>query len=156
MFGHKGAHAWDAIMSGLFDAGFTPVASWPIHTERKAKLRHGHIAALSSSCLIVCEPVTREPSLSITWKQFRTKLQAALGSVLPACKENHFYGADLVAATMAPALTLFKGYKQIMDGPTCLTTEEFLDRLPRIIAENELETILQHNCLEPYSDARKW
>ncbi|MDE0038225.1 MAG: DUF1156 domain-containing protein, partial [Gammaproteobacteria bacterium] len=38
MFTHKATGAWDALTTGLIEAGFVITASWPIHTESEGSL----------------------------------------------------------------------------------------------------------------------
>ena len=130
MFGHKKLKAWDAILTELIGAGFTPIASWPIHTERKAKFRHGHIAALSTSCLIVCIPRQIVPTGSTTWKNFLLEVKPLVKSCSERCKESHLYGSDMLSATVAPLVSKFKEYDWIADGGKTLTIADFLNGSP--------------------------
>lgn len=156
MFGHKKAKAWDAVMSPIFEAGFTPVASWPVHTERKAKLRHGHIAALSTSCLLVCVPRREEAKGIIAWAEFESGLRSALQPSLERNKANHLYGTDLVTATFAPAMVEFKRFARVVDNGKTVTIGEFLQRLPSVIADAQAEELLNDSRLGRYKKARTW
>src|SRR5690606_25638611 len=56
VFAHKGTAAWEALLGAIIDAGFTVTASWPIDTERAARMRANKSAALGSSVHIVVRP----------------------------------------------------------------------------------------------------
>ena len=56
VFAHKGTEAWETLLSSIIDAGFIVTASWPIDTERAARMRANKSAALGSSVHIVVRP----------------------------------------------------------------------------------------------------
>src|SRR4029077_15175752 len=56
MFTHKATGAWDALASGLMEAGFTITASWPISTEAEASLHIKNKSAANSTIFLVCRP----------------------------------------------------------------------------------------------------
>jgi putative DNA methylase len=49
VFAHKSTDAWETLINALIKAGFTVEASWPVNTERSARLRAMKSAALASS-----------------------------------------------------------------------------------------------------------
>jgi adenine-specific DNA methylase len=56
MFTHKAQGAWDALASGLLEAGFTITASWPVNTEAEGSLHIKDKAAAKSTIFLVCRP----------------------------------------------------------------------------------------------------
>jgi adenine-specific DNA methylase len=54
MFTHKAAGAWDALATGLIDAGFTITASWPVNTEAESSLHIREKSAARSTIFLVC------------------------------------------------------------------------------------------------------
>lgn len=54
MFTHKAAGAWDALTTGLIEAGFTITASWPVKTEFEASLHILEKSAARSTIFLVC------------------------------------------------------------------------------------------------------
>lgn len=142
MFGHKKFEAWDALLGPVIEAGFVPSVSYPIHTERKVKFRHGYIDALSSSCLIVCVPDEAHAKKEISWANFQTLLKSELRDFILRFQSSGLFGADLTTSLIAPACTLFRSYKVLMDQGNCLKVGELLERLPSIAAECEFDIIL--------------
>jgi putative DNA methylase len=56
MFTHKASGAWDALATGLVQAGFTITASWPINTEAEGSLHIKEKSAAKSTIFLVCRP----------------------------------------------------------------------------------------------------
>ena len=56
MFTHKAAGAWDALTTGLMEAGFAITASWPINTEAPGSMHIKDKAAANSTIFLVCRP----------------------------------------------------------------------------------------------------
>ena len=62
MFTHKATGAWDALTTGLMDAGFAITASWPINTESEGGLHIKNKAAAKSTIFLVCRPRAAVPA----------------------------------------------------------------------------------------------
>ena len=56
MFTHKATGAWDALTTGLIEAGFAITASWPINTEAGGSLHIRDKAAANSTVFLACRP----------------------------------------------------------------------------------------------------
>ena len=54
VFAYKSTEAWETVINSLVKAGLILTASWPIHTEMKARLVAQETAALASSVYMVC------------------------------------------------------------------------------------------------------
>lgn len=147
MFGHKSLDAWDAVMTPLLSAGLTPVASWPVHTERKTKFRHGRIAALSSSCLMVCRPQQSVKEPSIEWPAFLAANMVDLQAMAAHYRECRLYGVDLLTAMVAPALARFARYESVTEKGHGLTPADLLSRLPEVMLAFRINAVLQHTSL---------
>lgn len=153
MYGHKKIEAWEAILSATTDAGFQPVASWPINTERKSKFQHGHIDALSSSCLMVFRPGTCTAEELVSWEEFAARLRIVLKSVITELQSASLLGSDLVTALVAPTCRLFQTCEVIVEKDSRLSIGQLLERLPALARECELEVIEAQ--LEGYPDIAK-
>jgi len=53
VYTHKSTSGWEVLINSLLDSGLVVTASWPIHTEMKARLRAKESAALASSIYFV-------------------------------------------------------------------------------------------------------
>ena len=62
MFTHKATGAWDALTTGLIEAGFVITASWPVNTEAEDSLHIRDKAAANSTIFLVCRPRATAPA----------------------------------------------------------------------------------------------
>lgn len=60
VFAYKSTEAWETIINSLLKSGLVLTASWPIHTEMKARLRAMESAALASSVYMVCRSARKK------------------------------------------------------------------------------------------------
>jgi putative DNA methylase len=74
MFAHKTTAAWEALIGGLLHSGLIVTASWPLHTERKARMVARNAAALASSVSLVCRK-RHETAGSGLWDDVRQELK---------------------------------------------------------------------------------
>jgi len=56
VFAHKTTEGWESLLSGMIRGGWTITGSWPIATERGARLLARDTAALATSVHLVCRP----------------------------------------------------------------------------------------------------
>ena len=149
MYGHKKVEAWETILRSVFDAGFVPTASWPVHTERKAKFKHGKVAALSTSCLMICEPLGRTKERgTLSWQEFTMKLAGHLRELIERFERSNVLGTDLATSLLAPACALYAKHDVFVEDGTPLSVRELLTRLPRVVGSLELEGVLASPALQ--------
>ena len=76
VFANKQPDAWETLVSALIRAGFVVDGSWPIQTERSARMRAQTSAALASSVWLVCKkrPPTRPGWDNIVLGEMREKI----------------------------------------------------------------------------------
>lgn len=109
MFTHKAAGAWDALASGLIDAGFTITASWPVNTEAEGSLHIREKSAARSTIFLVCrlrESVPEE-SESRYWEEVEPTVRQAVRAKVKEFQEAGIGGIDLYLACFGPALQVF-------------------------------------------------
>jgi len=142
MFGHKKAEAWAAFFGPLLEAGFEPVESWPVHTERKVKFRHARISALSSSCLILCRPRRKEGEAHrVSWADFLTSFRTTMLQAMRELGVQLFSGPDLSAALMARAVREFASHDVLLDEEKTMSLDQFFRELPNIIRTCEQQFV---------------
>ena len=59
VFAHKTTEGWEALLSGMIQGGWTITGSWPVTTERGARLRARESATLETSVHLICRPRPR-------------------------------------------------------------------------------------------------
>lgn len=118
VFAHKDTKSWEALLSGVIDAGWIVTGSWPIDTERPNRQRAIGSAALASSVHLVCRP--REDTLGrVTadevgdWRQVLISLPKRIHEWLPRLAEEGVVGADAIFACLGPALEVFSRYSRV-------------------------------------------
>jgi adenine-specific DNA methylase len=109
MFTHKAAGAWDALATGLMEAGFTITASWPVNTEAEGSLHIREKSAARSTIFLVCRvrdarPHGHEPGY---WEEVEPNVRAAVRSKVKEFQDAGIGGIDLYLACFGPALQVF-------------------------------------------------
>jgi len=111
MFAHQSTDAWVALLSALFDAGLSPVATWPIATELpNASLGIG-TASLERSVTVVCH--LRVPASAASFKQIRAEIGAVVKESVHRFWQYGLRGADLIVACYGPAVGVFGRYSRV-------------------------------------------
>ena len=109
MFTHKAAGAWDALTTGLIEAGFTITASWPVKTEFEASLHILEKSAARSTIFLVCR--VREADSASTepryWEEVEPTVRQAVRLKVKEFQEAGIGGIDLYLACFGPALQVF-------------------------------------------------
>ncbi|MBD2438835.1 DUF1156 domain-containing protein [Nostoc sp. FACHB-110] len=105
MFTHKAQGAWDALASGLLEAGFTITASWPINTEAESSLHIKDKAAAKSTIFLVCRP--RPPKSeedTVYWEDVEKDVAKAVRKRVQEFQKYGIKGVDLYLSCFGPAL----------------------------------------------------
>jgi len=114
VFAHQTTEGWEALLSGLVQGGWTITASWPIETERSARLRAREAAVLATSVHLVCRP--RSPGAPEgDWAEVLRGLPQRVGDWMERLQAEGVRGADLVFACIGPALEIFSKYSKVVD-----------------------------------------
>ena len=109
MFTHKAAGAWDALASGLIEAGFTITASWPVNTEAEGSLHIREKSAARSTIFLVCRVRESVPANSESryWEEVEPTVRQAVRAKVKEFQEAGIGGIDLYLACFGPALQVF-------------------------------------------------
>jgi len=114
VFAHKTTEGWEALISALVRAGLAITASWPISTERSARLRSQASAALSASVHLVCRPRPDDAPVG-DWAEVLRELPKRVGDWMERLQSEGIRGADLVFACIGPALEIYSRYSKVVD-----------------------------------------
>ncbi|MDE2823076.1 MAG: DUF1156 domain-containing protein [Chloroflexota bacterium] len=111
MFAHQSTDAWTALISALFEAGLSPIATWPIATEMpKTALALG-TASLETSVTVVCRP--RVAGSAVSFREIRAEIQNVVRKAVRRFWSYGFRGADLIVACYGPAVGVFGKYERV-------------------------------------------
>ncbi len=109
MFTHKAAGAWDALASGLIEAGFAITASWPINTEAESSLHIREKSAARSTIFLVCRVLQdrADGDESRYWEDVEPLVAEAVRLKVAEFQSAGIGGIDLYLACFGPALQVF-------------------------------------------------
>jgi len=142
MFAHKGTAAWESLLRSLLAAGLSVTASWPLHTERPARMRAKGSAALASSFILVCRK--RGSGSVAEWKRVQAALEQRVQERLDLFLREGIRGADVLISAIGPAMEVFGKHERVekISGER-VTVGEFLDKVHEAVANHALQTVLR-------------
>lgn len=114
VFAHKTTEGWEALLSGMLHAGWVIRASWPITTERSARLNAKEAAALAASVHLVCRPRPADAPIG-DWADVLRELPNRIGDWMERLSAEGIRGADLVFACIGPAMEVYSRYSKVED-----------------------------------------
>ncbi|TQE98092.1 MAG: DUF1156 domain-containing protein, partial [Spiribacter salinus] len=117
MFTHKGTHAWDALTTGLMDAGFVITASWPVNTEAGGSMHIKDKAAANSTIFLVCRPRAKEGETeTMYWEDLEPRVRDAVRERIEDFKAAGISGVDRYLSAFGPALEVFSRHWPVKRG----------------------------------------
>ncbi|GMV20771.1 MAG: hypothetical protein AMXMBFR57_07200 [Acidimicrobiia bacterium] len=165
MFTHKATGAWDALATGLMDAGFTITASWPINTEAEGSLHIKDKSAANSTIFLVCRPRAIRPAEEVSyWEDVEPKVTTAVRARIEEFQKAGLRGVDLYLSCFGPALEEFAKHWPLKRGqprptprprrgqdtllpdsldPYAVTPEDALDAARREVKRWRMEQLLR-------------
>ncbi|MGQ9512642.1 DUF1156 domain-containing protein [Thermodesulfitimonas sp.] len=112
IFAHKTTEGWEALLSGMLQAGWTITASWPIATEMSSRLRAQESAALATSVHLVCRPRPRGAGVG-DWAEVKAEMEQRVREWMARLLEEGIRGADAIFSCIGPALGVFSRYERV-------------------------------------------
>ena len=142
VFAHKTTEGWEALLSGMIRGGWTITGSWPIATEREARLRARDSAALATSVHLICRPRPGNAPIG-EWADVLRELPIKVGEWMQRLQREGIRGADLVFACVGPALEVYSRYSRVetAEGRE-VGLAEFLERIWEVVGREALEQVL--------------
>jgi putative DNA methylase len=117
MFTHKASGAWDALASGLVEAGFVITASWPVNTEAEGSLHIKDKSAAKSTIFLVCRPQEQRTGDEANyWEDVEPKVAAVVRERVQEFQDAGIGGVDLYLACFGPALQVFSEHWPLKRG----------------------------------------
>lgn len=180
MFTHKATGAWDALASGLMEAGFTITASWPINTEAEGSLHIKDKSAANSTIFLVCRPrPERGGDDEIAyWEDVEPRVAKAVRARVEAHQAAGIAGVDLYLSCFGPALEEFAKHWPLKRGsprviparkrkaqesmfgdpvdPYAVTPEDALDAARREVKQWRLERLLRAKRQDDLDPLTEW
>lgn len=110
---------WEKFLEAVISAGFVITGTWPIRTERGARMRGQESNALASSIVLVCRKKPRE-SNEISRRQFQRELREHLPEALEtmiggSTGASPIAPVDLAQAAIGPGMAIFSKYEAVLN-----------------------------------------
>lgn len=118
VFASKTTASWEAILKAVVDSGWIITASWPIDTEREARISAQGQARLASSVHLVCRPRENPDGAVRTheigdWRDVLQELPRRIHEWMPRLAQEGVVGADAIFSCLGPALEIFSRYSRV-------------------------------------------
>ena len=142
VFAHKSTEAWETIINALLNSGLYLTASWPIHTEMKARLRASESAALASSIYMVCRK--RTENKIAYFNEIKPQIEARIKEKLDQFWNEGIGGSDFFISAIGPAMEVFGKYESVekLSGEK-VSAKELLEFVRKSVGEYALAKILK-------------
>lgn len=149
VFASKTTTSWEAILKAVVDAGWIITGSWPIDTEREARVSAQGQARLASSVHLICRP-RENPDGSVRmeevgdWRDVLQELPRRIHEWMPRLAEEGVVGADAIFACLGPALEIFSRYSCVEKASgEVVTLKEYLEQVWAAVAKEALTMVFQ-------------
>ncbi len=142
VFAHKSTEGWEALLAGIQRGGWTITGSWPISTERPARMRAHASAALATSIHLICRPRPDDAPIG-EWADVLRELPLRVADWMDHLQEEGVRGADLVFACIGPALEIFSRHRAVetAEGRE-VSLPAYLEKVWEVVGRAALEQVL--------------
>ncbi len=146
VFAHKTTAAWETIINALLNSGLYLTASWPLHTEMKARLLAKESAALASSIYMICRKrTTRETAY---YNEIKPLVEERIRQKLDQFWNEGIGGSDFFIAAIGPALEVFGRYEKVETyAGEEVSAQDLLEFVRKTVSEYALARILKNGNL---------
>ncbi|MCB1175336.1 MAG: DUF1156 domain-containing protein [Leptospiraceae bacterium] len=172
MFTHKASGAWDALASGLVEAGFTITSSWPVNTEAEGSMHIKEKSAAKSTIFLACRMLDKSGKAASYWEDIEEDVGKQVRSRISQFQAAGIGGIDLYLASFGPALEVFSSHWPLKRGvprekpkkwsaaqgtfdPYAVTPEDALDRARIEVKKwrmDQITTVNRKGHLEPETE----
>jgi adenine-specific DNA methylase len=144
VYAHKTTKGWETILNSLVNAGLVVTASWPIHTEMKARLRAASSAALASSIYLVCRKKIRQQVGF--YSEIQPLIKERVETKLQQFWNSGIAGGDFFISAIGPGMEIFSQYEKVekLSGEQ-VTTVELLDYIRTVSTDFIVARLLQNS-----------
>jgi len=111
VYAHKTTEGWETMLNSLVSAGLVVTGSWPMHTERKIRLRSIASAALASSIYMVCRKNERQP-LGF-WNELQPRIKERVEAKLAQFWREGIAGGDFFISAIGPGMEEYSRYERV-------------------------------------------
>lgn len=105
---------WDTFLEAVIQAGFSIDGTWPMRTERNARMVGQGTNALASSIVLVCRARPANTP-DATRREFLNRLKSELPDALAKLQAGNIAPVDLAQAAIGPGMAVFSRYGRVVD-----------------------------------------
>lgn len=105
---------WETMLTGLTNAGFSIVGTWPMRTEASNRMRSFDSNALASSIVLVCRPRPEDAPMT-SRREFVNALRRELPAALREMQSGNIAPVDLAQASIGPGMAVYSRYSQVLE-----------------------------------------
>jgi len=155
VYAHKSTAGWEALINSLLDSNLVITASWPVHTEMKARLRARESAALASSIYIIARKTKREKT---GWyNEVKEEIKKHIHRKLERLWQEGISGSDFFIAAIGSSIEIFGKYEKVMDYEgNVVRADRLLDFVRDIVTDYAVREILHNGIAGELSPLTKF
>lgn len=155
VYSHKSTSGWETLINSLLDSGLVITASWPIHTEMKARLRARESAALASSIYFVARKLERKET---GWlNEVKDEIKRYIYEKLERLWQEGISGADYYIAAIGSSIEIFGKYQKVMDYEgNIIRADKLLDFVRDVVTDYAVRQILHNGIAGELSPLTKF
>jgi len=143
VYAHKSTAGWETLINSLLDSGLVITGAWPIHTEKKGRLRSQESAALASSIYMIARNFGREDTGF--YREIKNQLKKHLDRKLDHLWKEGISGADFFIAAIGSSIEVFGKYEKIIDDEgNVIRADKLLEDIRRVVTDYAVRQVL-HN-----------
>lgn len=143
VYAHKSTSGWETLINSLLDSGLVVTGAWPLHTEKKSRLRSLESATLSSSIYVVARKIDRE-QIGF-YSEVKQELRDFLNRKLDNVWREGISGADFLISGIGSAIEVFGKYGKIIDDEgNSIKANRLLEDVRRVVTNYAVKQVL-HN-----------
>lgn len=105
---------WETMLSGVVRAGLTVTATWPMRTEREARVLGHGTNALASSIVLACR-VQSDQAEAVSRRAFMSALRDELPGALRNLQQGSIAPVDLAQAAIGPGMAVFTRFRRVLE-----------------------------------------
>ena len=161
MFTHKRADAWNALATGLLNAGFRIESSWPVSTESEHSLHQKGKNAANATILLTC--TKRGSSEPAWWDDIQTEVREAAHEAAIRHAEDGLAGVDVTLASFGSVLSVLSRHWPVYTGNLdadgnrqVISPEVVLDLAREEVGRTKIARLLQGRQEYQFDPPTQW
>jgi putative DNA methylase len=105
---------WATFLQAIIEAGYAVVGTWPVRTERSARMIALGNNALASSVVLVCRK--KQPKAAFASRaEFVRELKRELPAAISKLQASNISPADMPQSAIGPGIGVFSRYRAVLE-----------------------------------------